>query len=88
MVKGSTAWGRLKVRSSIAALQTGRETNESRKRKREREGEREDEARRKGRQKFKRRKLALSEVWGNVCVCTCVCGECIFCSIIEIEWCR
>jgi len=40
MVKGSTAWGRLKVRSPIAALQTEREreTNE-RERKSER-GER------------------------------------------------
>lgn len=69
MVKGTTAWGRLKVRSSIAAFQTGRETNESRKRERERKrmvlGEK--------RQKFKRRKLQLSEVWG---MCGCVCERC------------
>lgn len=65
-----TAWGRLKVRSSIAALQTGRETNESRKWERERNGR---ECRSEEMQKFKRRMLPLSKVWGNVCVFVCVC---------------
>lgn len=59
----------------------------SRESEREREGEREDGARRKGRQKFKRRKLALSEVWGNVCVHVCV--ESVFSAVLlQIEWCR